>query len=99
MTITLNLSPETERRLHERASANGQTMEIFIGQVLKREVVDAGGTPAATGLGRSKPLDEILEPVRREFEASGMTQEELVQFLTEVRDEVRGEIKHARLVG
>ena len=91
MTITLNLPPETERRLHERAAARGQTVEVFIRQVLEREVVETGGTHATTVPGRSKPLDEILEPVRREFEASGMTEEELVHFLTEIRDEARKE--------
>lgn len=89
MTITLDLPPETERRLHERAAASGQTVEFFIRQVLEREVVETGGTHAATGPERSQSLDEILEPVRREFEASGMTEEELVKFLTEVRDGAR----------
>jgi len=37
------------------------------------------------------PRDEILEPLRREFEESGMTEEELVRFLTEVRDKTRKE--------
>ena len=40
---------------------------------------------------QSNHMDEILEPVRREFEEIGMTDEGLVQFLTEVRDEVRKE--------
>lgn len=91
MTITLDLPPETERRLQERAAANGLTVELFIRQVLEREFVDTGGTLAASVLERSRPLDEILEPVRREFEASGMTEEELVRFLDEVRDEARKE--------
>jgi plasmid stability protein len=91
MTITLDLPPETERKLHERAAAHGQTVEVFIRQVLEREVVETGGTRVATVPERSKPVDEILEPVRREFEESGMTEEELVRFLTEVRDEVRKE--------
>ena len=30
---------------------------------------------------RSLSLDEALEPVRREFEESGMTEEELMPFL------------------
>jgi hypothetical protein len=37
----------------------------------------------------SKSLDELLEPVHREFEDSGMSEDELVWFLTDVRDEVR----------
>jgi hypothetical protein len=37
------------------------------------------------------PWDEPVESLRREFEASGMTEEELVRFLAEVRDEARKE--------
>jgi hypothetical protein len=96
MTITLNLPPETERKLHERAAANGQTVEVFIRQVLEREFVDTSGPHAPIEPGRPRSLDEILEPVRREFEESEMTEEELVQFLTEVRDEVRKESLDSR---
>jgi hypothetical protein len=37
----------------------------------------------------SIPADTILGPVRREFEESGMSEEELAQLLAEVRDQVR----------
>jgi hypothetical protein len=97
MTITLNFPSETERELHERAAANGQTEERFIRDLVEREVVATGGNHTAPVPRHAKPLEEILEPVRREFEASGMTEEELTRFLTEVRDEVRQE-KRARKV-
>ncbi|MFI5453826.1 MAG: hypothetical protein ACHRXM_00075 [Isosphaerales bacterium] len=96
MTITLSLAPETERKLHEHTAANGQTVEGFIRGLLE-EVVGDDGTHSATLPQRSRPLDEILEPVRCEFEESGMTEEELTRFLSQVRDEVRRE-KRARKV-
>jgi hypothetical protein len=43
----------------------------------------ASATPAPIA------VDEILGPVRREFEENGMSEEELAHFVTEVRDEVR----------
>jgi hypothetical protein len=89
MSIIRDLPPETERELCERAIANGQTVEGFIRELVEREVVTTGGVHAVSMPRPSNHLDEILEPVRREFEESGMTDEELVQFLTEVRDEVR----------
>ena len=95
MTITLNLTPEIERTLHERAAANGQTVEVFLRELVEREVVTSGGPHTAPEPRRSKPLDEVLEPVRREFEESGMTEDELVRFLTEVRDEIREELLEA----
>jgi hypothetical protein len=57
--------------------------------------MDADETDAATQPQRSRPIDEILEPVRREFAESGMTEEELTSFLTQIRDEVRQD-KRAR---
>jgi hypothetical protein len=97
MTITLNFPPEAERELYERAAANGQTVEGFIRDLVEREVVATGGNPTAPVPRRSEPLDQILEPVRREFEDSEMSEAELTQFLREVRDEVRQE-KRARKV-
>jgi hypothetical protein len=94
MTITLSLPPETERELHERAMANGQTVEGFIRDLVEGEITDGQGH-APLPRRHSKPLEKILEPVRREFEESGMTEEDLVGFLTEVRDEVRKE-RHTR---
>ena len=47
MTITLNFPPETERELHERAAANGQTVEGFIRDLVEREVVATGGNHTA----------------------------------------------------
>jgi hypothetical protein len=94
MTITLNLTPEIERKLHDQAVANGQTVEGFICG-LPDEVVGDDATHSAPLPQRSRPVDEILAPVRREFEESGMTEEELTSFLTQLRDEVRQE-KRAR---
>ncbi len=96
MTITLNLAPETEQKLHDQAAANGQTVEGFICGLVKG-VVDDDATHSAAVPQRSRPIDEFLAPVRREFEESGMTEEELTSFLTQLRDEVREE-KRARKI-
>jgi hypothetical protein len=53
------------------------------GDEVRRRHAAASMTPPST------PADEILAPLRREFEASGMTEEGLTHFLTEARDEVR----------
>jgi hypothetical protein len=41
------------------------------------------------------PLEDILAPLRRDFAASGMTDDELGVLLTEVQDEVRREKRRA----
>jgi hypothetical protein len=43
MTVTLNLTPETERRLREKAARSGQTLEGYL-EGLVREA--AGTAPA-----------------------------------------------------
>jgi len=73
--------------LHERALANGKTVEGFIKELVEREV--AGSDDVTSAGRRLDEFDEILEPVRREFDESGMGEEELARFLTRVRDEVR----------
>jgi hypothetical protein len=46
MTITINLAPETERKIHEHAAASGQTVEGFIRGLLE-EVIDDDGIHSA----------------------------------------------------
>jgi hypothetical protein len=102
MTVILQFAPETEKKLSERAAASGQSVEGYIRQLVEREVLDGTGTeamlpspaaPVPPPLGAS--VDEVLAPVREEFARSGMTEDELTAFLTEVRDQVRKE-KRAR---
>jgi hypothetical protein len=84
MTITINLDPEEERRLAERAARHGEDVETFIHHLIAREIQ----TPATT-------LDEALAPVRQQFEESGMTDEALGALVEEVREEIWQE-KHGR---
>ncbi len=98
MTITLSFPPETERGLRERAAASGRTVEDFVRDLVEREVVAAAAADhAAPVQRRSSPVEEILAPLRREFEESGMSEEELAGFLTEVRDEARNEGRARRM--
>ena len=91
MTITLSFPPETERDIHERAAASGLTVEGFIRDLVEREVVIPRGDRTARAQRSSGPAEDDIEPLRREFEESGMSEEDLTQFLTQVRDEVRRE--------
>jgi hypothetical protein len=49
----------------------------------------AAGRPATA-------LDQVLAPFRKEVEESGMTDDQLQEFFTDVRDEVRSEKKSRR---
>lgn len=97
MTLTLTLTPELEQRLQERAAQCGQSMEGFVLQLVEQEVLGTNGDRAAP---EPRPtLEEILAPFRREVEESGMTDDELRDFFTEVRDEVRVEKRGRRSQG
>jgi hypothetical protein len=46
MTVTLNLSPETERRLREKAAGSGQTLEGYLERLLERDAEAPAGATA-----------------------------------------------------
>ena len=70
---------------------NGQTVEGFIQQIVEKEVLGANGTQPTPALPAGTGIDEILAPVREDFERSGMTDDELSALLEEARDEARRE--------
>jgi hypothetical protein len=82
MTITINLSSEQERRLAERAARSGQDITGYIYRLIDRELDE-------------QDLDTILAPVRRNFDESGMTDEDLAALVEEAREDIWRE-KHGR---
>lgn len=85
-TSCLTVAAEAERELRERAAVSGQSVEGFIRRLVEREVTSSGGAPPARMPPSSGAGHEMLDPVRREFEESGMSEEDLTRFLTEVRN-------------
>jgi hypothetical protein len=84
-SITLQLRPETEQRLREKAALRGQTLEAYLQQLAEREAASANGSQTPAG----KPsLDELLAPVQQRFAQSGMTEDELAALVEEAREEV-----------
>jgi hypothetical protein len=78
MTLTLSLSAEAEAKLRQRAAAEGADPAAYASKLLEQAV--------------TKPsLDELLAPLRREFAASGASDEQLVQQISEARDAYRNQ--------
>jgi hypothetical protein len=99
MTITIRLSPETEVKLRQCAAQTDQTVEQFVERLVERVVHRVnGGQPSdtATAVHGTLPSDEALAPFRRDVAESGMTDEELLEFFEEMREEVYRE-KQGRL--
>ena len=76
MEITISLSPEEEVLLSERASASGEDVPGYVHRLIGRHVRSAG------------TLAAILEPVRREFADSGMSEDDLDSLVEEAREEI-----------
>jgi hypothetical protein len=86
MTINIELRPDEERELRERALTSGRELPEYVQQVLE-EHIRSVPRPAKP----SKTFDQILAPVREGWQQSGMTEEEITALFEETRDEVRKE--------
>ena len=76
MVLSLSISAEAEARLKAKAAAAGVDLESYVSTTLERFA--------------SRPsLDEVLRPLREEFDESGMSEEELTEFLEGVKHEAR----------
>jgi hypothetical protein len=73
MSITINLTPDEERKLLERAARNGQDVTAYVHRLIERDIND---------------VDEALAPFRRQVAESGISDDELGSFFEEVREEV-----------
>jgi len=81
MSVLLELEPEVEEALKRKAAARGTSFDAYVSSVLDKHVA------------QGPTIDEILEPVRQEFEKSGMTEDELDEFFYDLRRKVYDE-KH-----
>jgi predicted transcriptional regulator len=82
MSLTVTLPSDLEAQVQQAAAKNGRDVEQYVLDAIKRAVL--------------KPsLDEILAPVREQFAASGMTEEEFDQLIEEERQAIWEE-KHGK---
>jgi hypothetical protein len=83
MVLSLSISPDAEAKLKVKAAAAGVNVEAYAAQALERIA--------------SRPsLDEFLAPLRAEFEASRMSEDELVELLEHAKHEARAEERARR---
>ncbi len=80
MTITLNLPPATVEKLQAQAAASGKDMNTFVCEAVEAKLVVSSLT-----------FREILGPLHREVEASGISEEELNTLVDEAVAGARAE--------
>lgn len=78
MSLTVSLSPESEARLRERASAEGVEPSAYASKLLETAVA-------------RQSLEDVLAPLREEFAASGTADEQLLEEITAARDAYRAQ--------
>lgn len=70
--LKVRLRTETGQRLKQRAAASGKKAADYAAELIE----DAVAKPS---------LDELLAPVRKKFARSGMTEDELSDYLEEAK--------------
>jgi hypothetical protein len=75
MTITIDLSVEQQKRFAAKAAQASHELSAYVHQLIDRDL-------------EAESLDAILAPVRRNFEQSGITDEELSALVEEVREDI-----------
>ncbi len=78
MVLSIPITPDTEAKLRAQAAVVGVDVETFAARTLER-------------VASRPPLDELLAPLRAEFDASGMTDEQLADLLEQAKHEMRAE--------
>lgn len=83
MTITIDLPPDVEELVKTQAAKEGLPLEDYVTSLVqegtkRRDRID---------LLAEKPFDEILAPIRRNVEDSGISDEELDGLFTSARKE------------
>jgi hypothetical protein len=82
MVLQIEIAPQTEQRLRERAQAAGKDVTAYVSQLVEQAA--------------AKPnLDEVLAPLRKSFEASGVSDAELISDITAAQDEYRSTKKRS----
>jgi hypothetical protein len=72
MTITIELRPDDEQALRERARASGRELPEYVQQVLEEDIRSGSRPGTAPGT-----FDQILAPVWDGARQSGMADEEI----------------------
>lgn len=81
MTLTIELKPETETQLKNRAAAQGCEVVDYVRKLIEEDS------------NKLRTLDEIFAPFRQNIENSGVSEDEMDEIFTKARKEVFAEKK------
>ena len=78
MSTTISIPTELEQKISERAASRGLALDEYVREILRRDA-------------EAPSLDEILAPVRDQFAASGMTEDDLDALVEKERQAIWNE--------
>jgi hypothetical protein len=78
MVVSIELAPQTESRLRRQAEAVGKDMATYVAQIVEQAASRAS-------------LDEVLKPLRKQFDESGESDQKLISDITAAQAEYRAE--------
>ena len=84
MTLTISISPEAEAKLKEKAELAGVDMSTYAARLIER-LAD-----------RPRSIKEISGSATEDFARSGMTEDELSEFLEAEKHAMRAERRNKR---
>jgi len=84
MVLSLSISSETETKLNAKAAAAGVDIATYATKSLER-------------IATRPTLDEVLAPLRAEFDRRGMTEQELAELLEKAKHEARAEERSRKI--
>jgi len=84
MTITIDLPSEIEEKVKMQASHDGLKLEDY----LKSLIEETANRRERVKRSSESSFDEILAPIRKGFDESGMSEDEILEFFEEAREEV-----------
>lgn len=92
MTITIDLPSDVEDKIKTQALQDGVKLEDYVKSLIKeasdkRERIDKGS---------EKSFDEILAPIRKGFQESGMSEDELLELFESEREAMWRERQDAK---
>lgn len=92
MTVILELEPEIEEKIKMQALKDGLKVEVYVQSIVK----EATNKRERIEKLAEKSFAEILAPIQKGFEESGMSEDEIMQMFEEAREEVWQEKQNSK---
>ena len=94
MTITLDLLPDTQRKLEALATRSGKDVIVFVNDLIEKTVQTI---PEEDSFPEGMKFDEIAAPLRQDFKESVMSEDDFDTFIEGIREDIWQE-QHKRHV-